>query len=340
MLTATQSIADVVSRYAETAAVFQRHRIDFCCHGNVSIEHAATERGLDVATLMHQLGQAIAERTAAAERPSVVELSTPALVDRIVTTHHAYLRKTLPYLQPLAIKVARVHGDHNPKLAELRDAVVELVDTLLPHLDDEEAVLFPALCAGGPVDAQTRTMLDTMLDEHHAVAKLLERIRTASDDFEIPTWACGSYRALFRELETVEQDTFVHVHLENHVLKPRFDGATAPLQLDLAAEAAELAATPAWRDVGHTAKTLVRNDDTRIVLIALRAGARMIEHQTDSSIQVQVLTGRVQLHTPHGRIELAPQELLFLDEDVPHDVVAREDSSVLLTINWRATRTS
>jgi regulator of cell morphogenesis and NO signaling len=56
------------------------------------------------------------------------------------------------------------------------------------------------------------------------VAALLERVRSASDDFALPSWACNSYRTLFSELEQLERDLHTHVHLENHVLKPRFAG--------------------------------------------------------------------------------------------------------------------
>ena len=44
----------------------------------------------------------------------------------------------------------------------------------------------------------------------------------ASDDFTLPEWACNSYRTLFAELKQVESDVFTHVHIENHVLRPRF----------------------------------------------------------------------------------------------------------------------
>ena len=37
--------------------------------------------------------------------------------------------------------------------------------------------------------------------EHLAVAKLLERIRAASDEFTLPEWACNSYNTLFSELK-------------------------------------------------------------------------------------------------------------------------------------------
>lgn len=47
-------------------------------------------------------------------------------------------------------------------------------------------------------------------------------MRDAAEDYLIPDWACTSYRTLFAELERLEGDVLRHVHLENHVLMPRF----------------------------------------------------------------------------------------------------------------------
>ena len=54
------------------------------------------------------------------------------------------------------------------------------------------------------------------------VGALLEQIRDVTEGFEMPGWACTSYRTLFSELEQMEGDIHRHVHLENHVLMPRF----------------------------------------------------------------------------------------------------------------------
>ena len=64
-----------------------------------------------------------------------------------------------------------------------------------------------------------------MHEEHLAVGKVLGRLRTAADDFRLPDWACNSYRALFSELEQLEGDVLRHIHLENHVLRPRLASA-------------------------------------------------------------------------------------------------------------------
>lgn len=222
MLDRTQPVAAVVLDHSECAEVFQRNRIDFCCRGNLSVEAAARERGIDVDGLVADLSRAIAERRGEPQADPR-EMSTPGLVAHIVSKHHAYLRRALPFVRALAQKVGRVHGDHNPKLRDLDQAVGDLAEALIPHLDEEEEVLFPMLTAKGSDHAERTRQLDAMLVEHLAVAKILERIRAASDDFSLPDWACNSYRALFAELRQLETDTFTHVHLENHVLKPRFE---------------------------------------------------------------------------------------------------------------------
>ena len=58
--------------------------------------------------------------------------------------------------------------------------------------------------------------------DHDAVGEGLKRVREAARDFAVPDWACASYTTLMRELEALETGLFEHVHLENHVLLPRF----------------------------------------------------------------------------------------------------------------------
>lgn len=220
MLDRNQTVAATVLDHSECASIFQQHRIDFCCGGQQSIEAAAQAKGVDVDALLAELGRAIDERRGGADDPRA--LATPALIERIVAKHHQYLKKALPFVQMLAAKVARVHGDHNPKLRDLDVAVRELAEALGPHLDEEERDLFPALTTAAPDRGRQAALLSAMHQEHLAVAKLLERIRAASEDFTLPPWACNSYRTLFSELHQLEGDVFAHVHLENNVLKPRF----------------------------------------------------------------------------------------------------------------------
>lgn len=217
------TIAQIVTEHAVAARVFQKHHIDYCCHGDVTVPEACQRRSLDPDALFAELEAAIPGGAGAEEDPR--PLSTAALIARIVDRHHGYLRRTLPYLAPLAAKVARVHGEHNPKLAPLNDAFGELSASLLPHLDEEEEVLFPALMARSPDPQLVQRETARMHEDHLAVGDLLARIHDLSDGFTTPEWGCGSYRVLMSELEAVEADVLRHVHLENHVLVPRFAAA-------------------------------------------------------------------------------------------------------------------
>ncbi len=153
---------------------------------------------------------------------SLTEASTPELIAHIVSRHHAYLRRALPAIVPLVEKVARVHGHHEASLADLVVEVRELRDELEPHLDEEESELFPLLMARDANPDRVAIAIAEARAEHAAVGSSLGRIRLLVDDFIVPDWACKSYRLMLNELLTLEEDTMRHVHLENHVLMPRF----------------------------------------------------------------------------------------------------------------------
>lgn len=215
------TIAEIVLEHPECAKVFQDHRVDFCCRGAMSLDEACSTKGLDPAALCAALDRAVEARGRDGAARDFRALPLPALVQHIVDKHHGYLRDAMPWVGTMAAKVARVHGEHNPKLVELDAAYRELVAALTPHLDEEERELFPAILSGSPDRALLERELGGMKTEHFAVGALLERIRTAAEDFSVPAWGCGTYRALFAELETMEGDVLRHVHLENHVLAPR-----------------------------------------------------------------------------------------------------------------------
>jgi len=214
------TVAQIVTEHPAAARVFQKHGIDYCCHGNVSVPEACKRRHLDPDQLFAELDALSPSGDTDEQSPRA--LSTAALIARIIDRHHGYLRRALPYIAPIAEKVAKVHGGHDPRLNDVAATYRELAASLEPHLDEEEAVLFPALMAREPDAELVRREAARMHQEHLAVGDLLARLRTLSDDFTTPEWGCNTYRVLMAELEALEADILRHVHLENHVLIPRF----------------------------------------------------------------------------------------------------------------------
>jgi quercetin dioxygenase-like cupin family protein len=107
---------------------------------------------------------------------------------------------------------------------------------------------------------------------------------------------------------------------------------------DLETVAAELRAEEAYRQEGHTARTLIRTVDLRIVAIALAAGKTMSEHHANVTASVQTLSGHIRLQLPDREVDVVEGRLLVLGAGISHDVYAETDSTFLLTLGWPASK--
>ena len=123
-------------------------------------------------------------------------------------------------------------------------------------------------------------------------------------------------------------------HDDDQHRRPHTAPMAAPfLEFDLARELQQLHGEPEWNS-GQNARTLVKYDDFRIVLIALKSGATMPNHQTRGRLSLQTIAGRIIVRAEGRTFDLPAGALLALDQGLPHDVEALEESLCLLTIAW------
>lgn len=109
--------------------------------------------------------------------------------------------------------------------------------------------------------------------------------------------------------------------------------AATYLEFDLTSEIEQLHREPEW-NTGRNAKTLIKYDDLRVVLLALRAQTRIPDHRTDGRISIQTVRGHLRIRADGRTFNLPMGGLLALDGGLVHDVEAVEDSALLLTIAW------
>jgi len=83
---------------------------------------------------------------------------------------------------------------------------------------------------------------------------------------------------------------------------------------------------------GRNGVTLVKNPVVRVVLQAMRPGARLAEHHAPGPITVQVLQGEIEFSVGETVHTLHVGNLLALPARVPHSVHAVQESVFLLTI--------
>ncbi len=109
---------------------------------------------------------------------------------------------------------------------------------------------------------------------------------------------------------------------------------TGPLlTFDLQREIQQLRSEGRWQS-GHTAKTLAKYPDFRVVLIVMTSGGRLVKHRTEGRISVHALSGRINFRTGEQSVHLSAGQMLTLEHDLPHDVEAAVDTAFLLTIAW------
>ena len=106
---------------------------------------------------------------------------------------------------------------------------------------------------------------------------------------------------------------------------------------DLASAARDMRQEDAYARDGHTARTLVRDPDLRIVLIVMKAGSRLAGHQANETASIHALSGHFRLQLSDRVVDLHAGSLLVLERGLRHDVASIVESAFLLTLGWPAT---
>lgn len=221
LVDSSRSLAELVTESPARARVFERHGLDYCCHGGQSLADACGSAGVDPDAVLASLRE-----TGPAPAPWA-GAGIGALLDHIEATHHAYLRDELPRLDALFDRVIEAHRERHPELLGAQATFRALRADLEPHMLKEERILFPACRAlaesEAPLDLPFGTVgnpISVMEQDHDAVGELLERLREQTDGYRPPDDACASYRSLYEGLDELAADTHLHVHTENNVLFP------------------------------------------------------------------------------------------------------------------------
>lgn len=89
---------------------------------------------------------------------------------------------------------------------------------------------------------------------------------------------------------------------------------------------------PEWISGKRDSVTAVKTTNLSIVLTAIKKGATLCGHQVDGPITLQVVSGAIQFGIAGEPRRLAAGTVIALDNAIPHDIEALEDSDLLLTI--------
>lgn len=226
-ITSNSLVKDIVNELPKTSDVFKKNRIDFCCGGNIPLSVAVTQNNLNLDTLLDEL-KVVFEKYENAEKDVEVWTNSDSttIINHVISNYHRVSEEELAMLSPYVTKVSRVHGDNHPELIKVYELFYEFKKELMEHMTKEEEVVFPLIkqLADGTVENREEAiaMIVELEKEHDHAGEILRQIRAVTSDYSLPLDACGTYRLVYARLEALEGLTFMHVHLENNILFPRY----------------------------------------------------------------------------------------------------------------------
>ena len=225
-------ICDIVVDDYRTAVIFRKYGIDYCCSGKLPLKKACEIRGLDLSMIKKELSDA----TRITQIHNSIDFNNwniNFLVDYLINVHHAYLTNNFHNIITTVQSFVNAHSNKQPQLKYIIDALIELRDCVIPHLEKEESVIFPyikqiahAYVQSEPYAAllvrTLRKPVDEMMKTEHAkIVKHLHRLRELTNDYTTTEKVCISHKVALENLRELDNDLVQHVHLEANVLFPR-----------------------------------------------------------------------------------------------------------------------
>lgn len=223
---ANTMVSDIVEMNFTTARIFEKHKIDFCCGGNVSLKTACVKSGCEVEELIPELEALV--QTVDPDSEYISNLELDELCDYIEKRHHSYVNRNLPFLQQKLQKLCDVHGENHPELFQVRELFEGAAQNLSAHMKKEELILFPyirkmvrfknenkrGLAEFGHVLAP----IQQMEREHAIEGERFEKISGLTGNYTIPSDGCTTFQVTYKTLKDFEIDLHRHIHLENNIL--------------------------------------------------------------------------------------------------------------------------
>lgn len=115
----------------------------------------------------------------------------------------------------------------------------------------------------------------------------------------------------------------------------QFDFRAGLRGLDLPAAILQLKKEAKWVTGSLDAVTLFESDSLRIVLMGMQASAILQSHKAEGPISVQLLEGRINFITDNKQVVLEKEQILVLEAQETHNVIALEDSFFLVSMSLK-----
>jgi len=225
---ASATVAEIAVNFPQAVDILNRYNLDYCCNGRKSFALVCQKANLNEEQIWNEI-QEVKANYGADNRMRFDTWEPSLLIDFIVQHHHHYVRESIPRIQELLDKVCSVHGNDHPVLFQINNEFDDLAEELLNHLPKEEEILFPAIKRltsqntrePSPALTDLYAPISVLEHEHETAGKIVKTIRSLTDQYTLPAYACPTFELTYKMLQEFDKDLMQHIHLENNILFPK-----------------------------------------------------------------------------------------------------------------------
>lgn len=219
-------IAEIVAENYNTATIFKKYAIDFCCNGNRSLKQVSKEKNIDLSLLLTEI---LGIDNNVTSLDNYQNWDIDFLSDYVYQNHHLYIEKKGPEIIAYLEKLCKVHGDKHSELFEITTLFKKAVGDLTTHMKKEELILFPFIKKIAkayknneklqePPFGSINNPINMMHLEHDNEGERFRKIAELSNNYQPPKDGCNTYKIAFILLKEFEEDLHKHIHIENNIL--------------------------------------------------------------------------------------------------------------------------
>lgn len=234
-----EKVGDILNKFPSTKTFFDKYNIDYCCNGRKVLKDALKELNIDnqniVNELIHDIQKACEFKSSNSDEvvksTDFINKSSEEVIDFVINHFHEGLRKTMPEINALILKIMRAHIKHHKQLFwKIHELFCKIKDIFEGHLILEEENIFKAMIKfnNGELSKESeeyKTMIETIteaVDEHFIIGPTLKELASLTNNYSVPENSCETVKKVYSELHKLQDHILAHTQIENNILFPRY----------------------------------------------------------------------------------------------------------------------
>lgn len=224
-LNSNDTIGVLVNKIPGSAKVLEELGVDYYCDGKKSLAEACEKTGYDADGILEGIYNSVPENIPRCER-DLSKANMYRFLDHMTEQHYGFVLGVTPRLTQLIKQVIDRHGKSHPDLIDLNNLFALLCEDLGRHMLKEEKVLYKLTRQFESgyeklEDELPAEQLQLLEQEHSSAINLISKIRSLTNGYVVPEYACPTYRSMLKKMKRLEFDLHRHIHEENNIIYPR-----------------------------------------------------------------------------------------------------------------------